>query len=75
MEVLFLPISGPWMKLAEAVDYLRRVAPVTAVPIHDAIHSEAGRALADHLVSALALGAQYRRVPPGETLTVPAGAD
>lgn len=75
VEVLFLPISGPWMKLAEAVDYLRRIAPVTAVPIHDANHSEAGRALADHLVSALALGARYRRVPAGETLTLLAGAD
>jgi L-ascorbate metabolism protein UlaG (beta-lactamase superfamily) len=37
VEVLFLPTGAPWLKLAEAVDYLREVAPRTAVPIHEAV--------------------------------------
>ncbi|MFC9436879.1 MBL fold metallo-hydrolase [Nocardia sp. NPDC057030] len=32
--VLALPAVAPWMKLSEAVDYLRAVAPRTALPIH-----------------------------------------
>src|SRR5690242_14054545 len=36
-EVLFLPTAAPWQKLADAVDYLRRVAPRVAVPIHQGI--------------------------------------
>lgn len=32
--VLALPAAAPWMKISEAVDYLRSVAPRTAVPIH-----------------------------------------
>ena len=37
LEVLFLPTAAPWQKLADAVTYLREVAPRTAVPIHQAI--------------------------------------
>jgi L-ascorbate metabolism protein UlaG (beta-lactamase superfamily) len=37
VEVLFLPAGAPWLKVSEAVDYLRAVAPRTAVPIHEAV--------------------------------------
>ena len=37
LEVLFLPTAAPWQKLADAVTYLREVAPRTAVPIHQGI--------------------------------------
>ena len=36
VRILLLPVGGPWMKLAESVDYLRAVAPEIAVPIHQA---------------------------------------
>jgi len=35
--VLATPAAAPWMKISEAVDYLRAVAPTHAVPIHQAI--------------------------------------
>lgn len=34
VDVLLVPAAGPWMKIQEAVDYLRAVAPRVAVPIH-----------------------------------------
>jgi L-ascorbate metabolism protein UlaG (beta-lactamase superfamily) len=37
VEVLFLPTGAPWLKVSEVVDYLRAVAPRTAVPIHEAV--------------------------------------
>jgi L-ascorbate metabolism protein UlaG (beta-lactamase superfamily) len=37
VDVLFVPAGAPWLKLAEAVDYVREVAPRTAVPIHEAV--------------------------------------
>ncbi len=37
LDVLFLPTAAPWQKLAEAVTYLREVAPRTAVPIHQGL--------------------------------------
>lgn len=32
---LLLPSGAPWLKVSEAVDYLRAVAPRTVVPIHE----------------------------------------
>lgn len=37
VEVLGLPTAAPWLKLSEAVDLLRAVAPRTAFPVHDAV--------------------------------------
>ncbi|TQM06383.1 MBL fold metallo-hydrolase [Pseudonocardia kunmingensis] len=37
VEVLFLPTGAPWLKVSEAVEYLRAVAPRTAIPIHEAV--------------------------------------
>jgi L-ascorbate metabolism protein UlaG (beta-lactamase superfamily) len=35
VDVLAVAIDGPWLKLAEAIDYVRTVAPRVAVPIHE----------------------------------------
>ncbi|MGH3563434.1 MAG: MBL fold metallo-hydrolase [Mycobacterium sp.] len=37
VDVLATPAAAPCMKIAEAVDYLRAVAPTHAVPIHQGI--------------------------------------
>jgi len=37
VDVLATPAAAPWMKISEAVDYLRAVAPQRAVPIHQGI--------------------------------------
>jgi L-ascorbate metabolism protein UlaG (beta-lactamase superfamily) len=45
VEVLAVPAGAPWLKLAEAVDYLRRVAPRVAVPVHERVLSQNGLAI------------------------------
>jgi L-ascorbate metabolism protein UlaG (beta-lactamase superfamily) len=42
VDVLGLPTGAPWLKLGEAVDFLRAVAPRVAIPIHEAVLSAAG---------------------------------
>ncbi|AMO59519.1 beta-lactamase domain-containing protein [Mycolicibacterium phlei] len=37
VDVLATPAAAPWLKISEAVDYLRAVAPTHAVPIHQGI--------------------------------------
>jgi L-ascorbate metabolism protein UlaG (beta-lactamase superfamily) len=37
VDVLFLPAAAPWSKISETIEYLRAVAPRTAVPIHQAV--------------------------------------
>lgn len=37
IDVLALPATAPWMRISEAIDYLRAVNPQRAVPIHQGI--------------------------------------
>lgn len=39
VDVLGLPTAAPWMKISESIEYLRRVRPQLAVPLHDGILS------------------------------------
>ena len=71
VDVLLLPVAAPWLKLSEAADYLRAVAPRIAVPIHDAILNDAGLGLVDRLLPGFAAeGTEYRRLRAGDTLAV-----
>ena len=35
VEILALPVSGPWMKISEAIDYALLIKPEVAFPVHD----------------------------------------
>ena len=35
VEILALPVSGPWMKLGEAIDFALEIKPKFAFPVHD----------------------------------------
>lgn len=56
VDVLLLPVGGPWMKIAEAIDFARAVAPRVVVPIHQAgladIHRQLHYGLLRNLVPA-----------------------
>src|ERR1700730_4214511 len=45
IDVLATPAAAPWMKVSEAVDYLRAVAPARAVPIHQAVVAPEARGI------------------------------
>ena len=64
VDALALPVSAPWMKSAEALDFLMSVRPRLAFPTHDAILSDEGKGLADNLSSMFAqkVGAIYQRL-------------
>lgn len=53
IEILALPVSAPWMKLSEAIDFARAVKPHLIFPSHDAVLSEVGKGLPDRLVPSL----------------------
>ena len=37
VDILALPVAGPWLKLSEVIDYAKAVKPKIWVPVHDAI--------------------------------------
>ena len=49
VDVLALPAAAPWLKVSEAVEYLRAVNPLRAIPIHQGI------------VNPVAVGLYYQR--------------
>lgn len=42
VEILALPVAGPWMKIGEAVDYALALKPKVAFPVHDAVYVNPG---------------------------------
>lgn len=57
VDTLLLPVSAPWMKISEAMDYLTKIKPRLAIPTHDAILSAAGQQIVDHILTETADGA------------------
>ncbi len=71
VEVLLLPVSAPWLKAAEIIDYARHVKPRLCYPIHDEVLSANGVGLIDRLASALlSATSSYVRIPPGQSVAV-----
>lgn len=35
IEILALPVAGPWMKISEAIDYAKIIKPKVCFPVHD----------------------------------------
>jgi L-ascorbate metabolism protein UlaG (beta-lactamase superfamily) len=67
IDVLGLPTAAPWLKAAEAVNYLREIAPRVAVPIHEAVLARP--AMHYGLFTNLAPdGTEVRVVPRGEAV-------
>jgi L-ascorbate metabolism protein UlaG (beta-lactamase superfamily) len=47
VDILALPVAGPWMKIKEAIEYALAVRPRVAFPVHDGIykHAELGSSM------------------------------
>jgi L-ascorbate metabolism protein UlaG (beta-lactamase superfamily) len=67
VETLFVPVSGPWLKLAESVEFVRAVAPRRAYALHDGLLNEAGHKVYHGNMARLA-GCEYARLAPGESM-------
>ena len=70
VDVLCVPVSAPWLKVSEAIDFARDVGASVNLAIHDRIYSDAGLGIVDgHLDRFLApAGQRYTRVPDGSDL-------
>ena len=70
VKTLALPISAPWMRFAEAMDFMVAIAPQRAFPTHDAILSETGQGLADRMFGQVAEqnNMTYERLPFGRSI-------
>jgi L-ascorbate metabolism protein UlaG (beta-lactamase superfamily) len=66
IDTLLVPAQGPWLKLAEAIDFVRAIGPKRTIPIHDAGMSERGMTSVNGLYGRVTDNG-YRWLAPGET--------
>jgi L-ascorbate metabolism protein UlaG (beta-lactamase superfamily) len=69
IDTLFVPISAPWLKAAESIDFIRAVKPRRAYALHDGIINELGAGLVKGLLPRMT-GIDYERLTPGQSITV-----
>ncbi len=69
IEHLLLPASGPWLKLGEAITFVRSVRPRRAYPIHEVMLSDLGL---DNFGRWIGMkgDTDYRRLDTGESATL-----
>lgn len=70
VDVLALPLSAPWAKSSETVDFARRVSPTTMFPIHDRTVSDVGYGIYWNQVAGHAGVDDVRRLGQADTTTV-----
>lgn len=68
VDVLAVAIDGPWLKLAEAVEYVRAVGPRVAVPIHEGETTDPGKYAG--MLAAFSPEGVVRRLVTGEATTL-----
>jgi L-ascorbate metabolism protein UlaG (beta-lactamase superfamily) len=70
VDVLLVPVSAPWMRASEGVDFARAVKAPRNVAIHDRVYSEAGLRIVDgHMDAFLPKeGLEYVRLADGQDL-------
>ncbi len=69
VDVLLAPVSAPWLKVSEAVDFVREVGAPTSLAIHDRVYSDIGLDMvATHMANLLPEGQAFQRREPGQDL-------
>ena len=70
VDLLCAPVSAPWLKASEAIDFARAVGAPRNLAIHDRVYSEAGLGIVDgHMARFLdPAGQSYSRIADGTDL-------
>jgi len=69
VRTLFVPVSGPWLRLADSVEFVRQVAPQRAYALHDGLLNDVGLSVYDRNLASLA-GCDYARLGAGESVAL-----
>ena len=70
IDTVFVPISGPWLRLSDSVDFVRAIKPRRAFALHDCLLSEPGHTVTDNNMTRLA-GCPYARLAPATPIDLP----
>lgn len=68
IDLLLAPVSAPWLKVGEAVDFVREVAAPRNLGIHDRVYSEVALGMVDTHMSNLIGDLSFVRIADGADL-------
>lgn len=69
IDLLLAPISAPWLKVGEAVDFVREVGAPKTLGIHDKVYSDLALGMVDmHMGNLLPAGQEFLRLADGQDL-------
>lgn len=69
VDVLLAPVSAPWLKVSEAIDFVRTVGAPASLGIHERVYSEIGVAMvAQHMANLLPSSQAFELRDPGQDL-------
>lgn len=69
IDLLCVPVSAPWLKVSEAIDFARTVGAPRNLAIHDRVYSEAGLGIVDmHMARLLPESQSFSRIADGADL-------
>lgn len=61
VDTLLLPVSAPWVKLSDAIDFAHRISAANTHPIHDAILNKQGKTVVDNVCTKTKVPGYLRR--------------
>jgi L-ascorbate metabolism protein UlaG (beta-lactamase superfamily) len=67
VDVLALPVAGPWMKIADAIDFAKAVQPRAAFGVHDGMINPNFRGFVGTLLKMFVPNVAYVALADGET--------
>lgn len=72
VHTLALPVSAPWLKIAESMDFLTTTKPRVCFPTHNAILSPEGQGIVDRLIGNTCQenGITYTALQPGNSVEI-----
>ena len=68
VDVLLAPVSAPWLRIGDAIDFVRSVGAPRNLAIHDRVYSEVGLAMVDTHMANLVPDLSFVQVPDGADL-------
>jgi L-ascorbate metabolism protein UlaG (beta-lactamase superfamily) len=70
VEILATPVGAPWLKIEEAIDYVRAIKPKVVIPVHDAVLSSEGVQFGVNLLSNLGGAGRVTVIENGKTIDI-----
>jgi L-ascorbate metabolism protein UlaG (beta-lactamase superfamily) len=67
VDILAAPVGAPWLKIEEAIDYIRAVKPKVVIPVHDAVLSAEGMQIGVTLMANLGRAGRMAVIENGKS--------